>query len=779
MRHEACSTSAVVVSTSAQPTFRARYLAEQRVAAERAAKVTAACALTLVPFFTYLDSILFPEYEPLFLYWRLATLALAGGVLLLLLAGIGRRHALVLGVLVPTTIGLDVDAMTTLAGREASPYYAGVIVVLLAASLLLPWPPSWAFVTSALLVGGYVGGILAMGPVHDVPLFVTNVLLLASSAVLVVIGSAMAERTRRRDCDGRMLLQAQTRRQEAIARLGQLALSAVGSAELIGRAATLVAETLEVEMSELLELAADWRTLHRRSGCGTIATDAAIVPATLDSHAALALRSATPVVFAELHEDPRLAHAAILRRHGVASGIVCVVGGRDRAFGILGVYAGRPRAFPQEEVEFVQAVAAILTTAIVREQAERALTEEVETSAALARVGRELISSLEAPVLMQRLCELTADVLGADYSNTWLRTVEDDAYVPIAGHGLPAEQWEALRSIKLPAQTVAAFIAHVERDDVVYLRPTDETYPLLARIVAHHGARLAGCIGFRSGGAVVGVQVFGFRQRAVELGGQAARLARGIGQLASMALTNARLVEELERASRLKSDFVSTMSHELRTPLNVIIGYTDMLDDAELEPADRRHALAQVRRSSLELLELIEATLDLNRIAAGKDVLHVERVDVAALFEELRSDFGRIHRDPAVALQWDAAPIAIESDRRKLKIVLKNLVGNALKFTHAGSVVATCRSDGARCTLAVRDTGIGIPPQHLPLIFEMFQQVDSSDARSYNGAGLGLHIVRSILDQLGGAIDVESKPSEGSTFTVRLPLAIAATTRAA
>jgi signal transduction histidine kinase len=125
-----------------------------------------------------------------------------------------------------------------------------------------------------------------------------------------------------------------------------------------------------------------------------------------------------------------------------------------------------------------------------------------------------------------------------------------------------------------------------------------------------------------------------------------------------------------------------------------------------------------------------------------------------------------------VELSWQVAPrTLLRTDRRKLKTIVKNLVGNALKFSPGGRVAVAAALGAESCAITVRDTGIGIPAEHLPHVFEMFRQVDSTDRRAYGGVGLGLHIVQRLVTQLGGQIEVESRPGHGSTFTVRLPRA--------
>jgi signal transduction histidine kinase len=230
----------------------------------------------------------------------------------------------------------------------------------------------------------------------------------------------------------------------------------------------------------------------------------------------------------------------------------------------------------------------------------------------------------------------------------------------------------------------------------------------------------------------------------------------------------AALLAELERANQVKTEFVSTMSHELRTPLNVIMGYTEMLDDPAY--SDPAFALARIRQANGELLELIEATLDLNRLEAGRDEPSYDRVAMAELWSELAGEFAPAAHRAGLRLDWSSEPhVSLRTDRRKLKTIIKNLVGNALKFTTRGGVHVSATEGGGHCVVTVHDSGVGIPPEALPHIWEMFRQVDSSDRRSYGGVGLGLHIVQRLCRQLGADVSVTSRPGRGTTFTVRVP----------
>jgi len=233
------------------------------------------------------------------------------------------------------------------------------------------------------------------------------------------------------------------------------------------------------------------------------------------------------------------------------------------------------------------------------------------------------------------------------------------------------------------------------------------------------------------------------------------------------------LMEQMEASNRLKSDFVATMSHELRTPLNAIMGYDDLLLDGGFGPvpADQADILKRIGRSAHQLLELINATLDLSRLESGR--LSIERAPVAVpdLLRALAEEMADAPSKPGVTLCWNVPAVLprLYTDPVKVKVIVKNLIANALKFTDHGTVEVAARAGDGGVQISVRDTGIGINAEILPIIFEAFRQADSSSTRRYAGVGLGLYIVRRLLDMLGGTISVETAESRGSTFSIWLP----------
>jgi signal transduction histidine kinase len=235
--------------------------------------------------------------------------------------------------------------------------------------------------------------------------------------------------------------------------------------------------------------------------------------------------------------------------------------------------------------------------------------------------------------------------------------------------------------------------------------------------------------------------------------------------------------EAAQAATRVKADFLATMSHETQTPISVVIGKTDLLLDTRLDPEQRRYASA-VRSAAESLLTLINDILDVSKIDAG--ALQLEQADfqVRALVEEVVTSFAEASRRRGLELLClvePAVPAELRGDPTRLRQVLSNLVGNAVKFTHRGEILievaVTSESvEGVTLRVSVTDTGIGIAPEARTRLFQAFTQGDSTTTRKYGGTGLGLAISRQLVERMGGQIDVESHPGHGSTFWFRVPL---------
>jgi signal transduction histidine kinase/ActR/RegA family two-component response regulator len=234
--------------------------------------------------------------------------------------------------------------------------------------------------------------------------------------------------------------------------------------------------------------------------------------------------------------------------------------------------------------------------------------------------------------------------------------------------------------------------------------------------------------------------------------------------------------EKAEAANRSKSEFLANMSHEIRTPMTAILGFADLLqfdDETGGNPEGRAEAVNTIRRNSEHLLAIINDILDLSKVESGKMTVEHISCSLGRLFGEVDKLMQLRARDRAISLAFEFetdVPDAVLSDPTRLRQLLLNLIGNAVKFTEQGGVRVVCRyrTEDSLCEIDVIDTGIGMTPEHQQRIFQPFSQADTSTTRSFGGTGLGLTISRRLAAILGGGVElVRSEPGVGSTFRLR------------
>jgi len=236
--------------------------------------------------------------------------------------------------------------------------------------------------------------------------------------------------------------------------------------------------------------------------------------------------------------------------------------------------------------------------------------------------------------------------------------------------------------------------------------------------------------------------------------------------------------ERAAAASRAKTDFLANMSHEIRTPMNAILGYVDLLCDPEVDPAEKRHYGETIRNSGEHLLTILNDILDISRIEACRMVLDSRSFEPWSIAREVVSLLmsQAAEKDLGLELVADGpVPAEMHSDPVRIRQILLNLTGNAIKFTDRGHVRIVMRThedggDHLSLDFVVQDTGIGIDAEHLPRLFDPFSQVDTSTTRRAGGTGLGLAISKRLAGILHGDVLAESTPGIGSTFTLRLPV---------
>jgi GAF domain-containing protein/HAMP domain-containing protein len=449
-------------------------------------------------------------------------------------------------------------------------------------------------------------------------------------------------------------------------------------------------------------------------------------------------------------------------------------------------------AFPKPIVDLLQTFA---TQSVIAIQNARLFREIDEKSQALEELSRNqeqlsrLSTALQEPLSLSeqltRVLEAARQVVGLDHLYIWTPNATADGFMVSAGAGLGESDWRGLVGVTIPL-TEAGALAAVYRDGEPLLfsetHPVPEKYRLRPPYSTIAALRLKAFLvsPMIARGRTVGVLSADNRVSRAPIPAHTVDLLHTFAAQAAVAVENARLFQEiqeksqqLELASKHKSQFLANMSHELRTPMNAVLGYTDLiLDDIFGDvPAPIRETLERVKTNGQHLLALINDVLDLSRMEAGQLTLSLGDYAMGEVVHAVVSAVESLAAGKKLAFKA-IVPADLprgRGDERRLTQVLLNLAGNAIKFTDAGEVSIEARLADGAFLVSVSDTGPGIAEADRQKIFEEFQQADSSSTRRKGGSGLGLSISRRIVELHGGRLWVESIPGEGSTFYFTVP----------
>ena len=416
------------------------------------------------------------------------------------------------------------------------------------------------------------------------------------------------------------------------------------------------------------------------------------------------------------------------------------------------------------------------------------LQEEREIVETVNRTGRMLSAELDLDNLMQALTDAATELVGAQFG-AFFHNVPDESGGSYMLYTLSGAQREHFEHLPLPRATdlfgsIFRGEGIVRVDDVKQDPRFGKKPPFYGMLTDHLPVTsyLVVPVVSRSGD-VLGGLFFGHPEAGI-FSERSERIVLGLAAQAAIAIDNARLYAaehkaraEAETANRLKDDFLATVSHELRTPLHVMFGWAQLLRKGNLDAGSAQQAIEAIARNAEAQRQLVEDILDVSRIITGKLRIEMVPVDLPPVIEAAVDSMRPAAEAKGIELQTALDPKAtrVSGDAGRLQQVIWNLISNAIKFTpQEGRVQILTEHVDSHVEIKVINTGPGIKPEFLPHVFDRFRQEDSSITRAHGGLGLGLSIVRHLVELHDGTVTAESRrDAQGAIFTVRLPLAAA------
>jgi signal transduction histidine kinase len=504
-----------------------------------------------------------------------------------------------------------------------------------------------------------------------------------------------------------------------------------------------------------------------------------------------AIQTRAVVQIPDVLEDPAYGFKSELVTMGFRSILVVPMLLKCEPIGAIAVGRREPGPFSVKQVELLKTFAdqAVVAVENVRlftelEARTRELARSVGELNALSQVGQTISTTLELKAVLNAIlmhaCRLADSGGGAIYVFAEARGEFDLE----AAYNMGEDLVTAVR--KRPIRLGETLVGQCgERREPVQIEDLAKAAPNpLFEMHLNAGVRALLGVPLLHLDKVVGALVV----RRKEIGAfppETVNLLQAFATQSAIAIHNARLFyeikdksRELEIASQHKSQFVANMSHELRTPLAAILGYAELMQEGFYGalPEKSMASLTRIRSNGKHLLGLINTVLDIAKIEAGQFSLNLGEYAIESMVETVRAATESLAETKKISLKTDIAkrlPIGL-GDEQRLTQVLLNLVGNAIKFTDTGEVRITATAVNGHFTVAVTDTGPGIPPDELKRVFEQFHQIDNSNTKAKVGTGLGLAIAKQIVEMHGGRIWVESTLGKGATFQMELPVRAAA-----
>jgi PAS domain S-box-containing protein len=411
---------------------------------------------------------------------------------------------------------------------------------------------------------------------------------------------------------------------------------------------------------------------------------------------------------------------------------------------------------------------------------EAAAVEYATNTAKLSAVGAMVASTLDREIVVQKVTDAATDLTHAEFG-AFFYNVRDESGDTYMLYALSGAAREAFAHFPHPRAT-AIFAPTFNGETIVRLADVTKdprygrNHPYQGMPPGHLPVRSYLAVPVKGvSGTVLGGLFFGHSQAGV-FREQHERLAVGVASWASVALENARLYSEAQEANRLKDEFLAVLSHELRTPLNAIVGYSRLMQGGMLPAEQVGRAIETLERNARWLTQIVEDVLDVSRIVSGKIRLDVQAVDLAGIVDNAVATVQPAADAKGVRLQSLIDPRIgpVSGDPDRLQQVVWNLLSNSVKFTpKGGRVQVRLERVNSHIEIIVSDTGIGISGDFLPMVFDRFRQADAGSTRKTGGLGLGLSIVRHLVELHGGSVQADSAGSnQGATFTVKLPMMI-------